>query len=249
MNLRLLTFISALLLMGLAGAAEESHVARVDGPVAIDREVGGAFTGVKSMTSANVFITVGEPQAIMLKGNKEDLSRIIMTVENGVLKIQEKSLCRKGGRRFCDHGMRSREIEVHIKVPALKNVVLAGAGKIEINKVEGDSFSAFLSGSGDILLPSVRVNKLEIDLTGSGKINARGSAEEVSVELTGSGNVNVLDLVAQAGRVLLTGSGNVEVNATNKLTVKISGSGNVFYRGNPCLEKRVTGSGNVRKAW
>lgn len=103
-----------------------------------------------------------------------------------------------------------------------------------------------LAGSGDIEIKDVTLDSLELELTGSGTIKARGDVKELKVTLAGSGDVKTDQLVARKVTAEITGSGDILVQATQSLNATISGSGRLMYTGSPVdLKKSVTGSGSI----
>lgn len=111
-------------------------------------------------------------------------------------------------------------------VPSLSALSLAGSGEADISGLDGPAFSVALSGSGDV--------------------EAHGTAEQVSVTVAGSGDVHLFDLAAKRANVSVTGSGDIEVNAANELSASVMGSGDISYKGTPAkLEKNVLGSGDI----
>jgi hypothetical protein len=85
-------------------------------------------------------------------------------------------------------------------------------------------------------------------LSGSGKVQASGSAKEVKATISGSGEVLAANLVTDKCDVRISGSGDVEINVNKELDAHISGSGSVSYRGNPAhVNSHSSGSGSVRK--
>jgi hypothetical protein len=85
-------------------------------------------------------------------------------------------------------------------------------------------------------------------ISGSGKIQATGSAQEVRATISGSGEVLAANFVVESCDVRISGSGDVEINVIKALDANISGSGTVSYKGNPAhVNSHSSGSGSVRK--
>ena len=101
-------------------------------------------------------------------------------------------------------------------------------------------------GSGNADIAGVSNRRLELQLQGSGNINAVGRTEEVKVALKGSGNIDTRRLTAGIADVQLTGSGNAWVVTNGVLNAQLRGSGNIYVDGQPGQRTvREAGSGNV----
>ncbi|NRA62823.1 MAG: DUF2807 domain-containing protein [Psychrobium sp.] len=103
-----------------------------------------------------------------------------------------------------------------------------------------------LLGSGNIDIKDITADDIKVELTGSGNINANGSAQNLDVSLVGSGNVNFAKLQSKHIKAVLLGSGNMEIHATQSLQARVPGSGDIEYFGNPSkLQTKVQGSGDI----
>ena len=101
-------------------------------------------------------------------------------------------------------------------------------------------------GSGNADIAGVSNRRLELQLQGSGNINAVGRTQEVRVALKGSGNIDTRRLSAGSADVQLTGSGNAWVVTNGALNAQLRGSGNIYVDGQPSQRTvREAGSGNV----
>ena len=111
-----------------------------------------------------------------------------------------------------------------------------------------ESFESDVSGSGKVALAATIDGTADFGISGSGKIQASGTADQVKATISGSGRVLAADLQTNRCDVRISGSGDVEINVTNELDANISGSGSVSYRGNPKkINSHSAGSGKVRK--
>ena len=105
-----------------------------------------------------------------------------------------------------------------------------------------------IDGSGNVNIPEWAFDALDLEINGSGDIQANGTAEILDVRLDGSGNINCADLTAHAANVVVNGSGSVKIDVTDSLEIDISGSGSVRYSGNPSsLQTSISGSGSIKK--
>jgi hypothetical protein len=213
-----------------------------------------AFSRVDLKGSMDVTIVVGQPRSITIRGDDNLIDEVRTKVDGETLAISNR------------HSYKSKiGLLVAIHVPTLSGVELNGSGTIDVQGVEGASFAADLSGSGDITLNG-KATRLDLDisgsgstrfdgltahevcveLSGSGDIEASGKTDRLDVSIPGSGNVRLDHLVARDAYIDISGAGDVRVWAVDSLVADISGSGNIAYGGNPHqVRKDVSGSGEV----
>jgi hypothetical protein len=245
----------ALLFLLSACDCDYRHTVKGSGVEKTSARQTATFSRVDLEGSMRVTIVVGEPQSVTIRGDDNLIGEVRTRIEGETLAISNR------------HPYRSKiGLSVAIHVPALTAVELSGSGTIDVRDVQGASFAADLSGSGDIALSGkparldlsisgsgeARLDRLEaqevrIELSGSGDIEANGKTDRLDISLPGSGDVRADRLVARTAQVDISGSGDVRVWASGSLTAEVSGSGDIAYAGNPHqLDTNVSGSGEIR---
>jgi hypothetical protein len=219
MNKKLLLSIVVLLLPVLAcsfGGVVPRQVVG-SGKAATETRALSGFTGVELKGAANVDITFGETESVVVQADDNILPLIQTTVENSRLVISTKP-----GANLSTHN----PVRVTVTMKSLQSLTL--------------------SGSGNINVADLAAKDLQVDLPGSGNITVSGTADRVDLRLPGSGNLFCSGLKASAATVSVSGSGQVTVYASESLDVSLSGSGAIRYEGNPAqVSKSVTGSGSI----
>ena len=202
-----------------------------------------AFTEISLKIGANVHLKQGTTQSVEVKGEEGTLNRLITDVNDRKLVI-----------KFPSDTWFSKwnpgKIEIYITMPQIDGLLISGSGSIEAGeKIESRILDMTLSGSGDISLAELKVEKASVTLSGSGnvKLSGNGNASEFKATISGSGNVKAIDFPASEVNVKISGSGNCWVNSIKNLVVKLAGSGNVYYIGDPLVDTTILGSGNVKK--
>ncbi len=195
-----------------------------------------ALRGIHLAISAEVILTQGSPQKIVMEGQKNVLDNIKRDVRNGVWKIgQEKNM------------RQVKKVTIHITMSVLEDIAVSGSGKVRTEgtfRNVGDLKTA-VSGSGKLTL-SVEARNIKSAISGSGSIELSGSAHRLDAAVSGSGKILALDVLSEECKVAISGSGNARVHCTQAIDSTIAGSGNVRYKGNPDKVKAtVAGSGNI----
>ena len=136
---------------------------------------------------------------------------------------------------------------IEIDTVGLQELTVAGAGEVHAHGFVGSDFSLHLLGAAAVKVTGLDVDKLRVQMQGSGSIELSGRASDERARIAGSGQYRAADLGADKADLRLEGAGSAEVMAREKLRVRISGSGSVRYRGEPKLNSSIDGSGTVER--
>ncbi len=181
------------------------------------RQVSG-FTGIDLAGSGEVTIEQGDAESLTIEADDNVLPELTSEVSDSVLTLGTK----KGSTVRTLNPIRYRV--------SVKDLTLLS-----------------LSGSGSIKAQSIKLGALRTDISGSGRVNLGGSADQQDIEVSGSGRYDAAGLPSQTVSAEVSGSGDVVVTVSGVLKVDISGSGSVTYSGDPKVESSVSGSGKVIK--
>ncbi len=195
------------------------------------------FNGIELTTSADVFITQGPVQQVVVEGKENLIPELSRDVSGGVWKIEfDRSCVRNVG-----------DMRIFITIPDLASLRISGSGDvISENVILTSSLVLNISGSGDIDL-ALDAELIDATISGSGKIILEGLADVAKYRISGSGDVHAFNLACRNADVNISGSGDCELFVNEFLKVRISGSGDVFYKGDPSVDINISGSGKVVK--
>lgn len=195
------------------------------------------FDAIALSISANVYLTQGSTQKVVVEGQANIIDNIERKVKKGSWQIgYEKSV------------KNSKRVNIYITMPDLTNILLAGSGDISTQNVFkglGD-LSILVAGSGDVSIEGEAKN-VEVSVAGSGDVKMDGTALSLEVNIAGSGDVDLKSVEVENAEVNIAGSGNCKVNVNGRLDVSIIGSGDVYYTGAPKVESSLAGSGSVHR--
>ncbi|MDZ7649384.1 MAG: DUF2807 domain-containing protein [Cytophagales bacterium] len=99
--------------------------------------------------------------------------------------------------------------------------------------------------------PATINDRADVNVSGSGKIMASGTAHEIKATISGSGEVRCSEVqkIEKCEGANFPGSGDVEINVKSELEANISGSGSVSYKGSPSqVNTHSNGSGKVERS-
>ena len=196
------------------------------------------FTNVDLRGSDNVEVRVGAAFSVRAEGPSAELDRLKITRDGATLRI--------GRVRNSGFHWSSDKVKIFVTLPRLAEASVAGSGDMNIDKVEGASFSGNVAGSGNLAIGAVTVDQADLSVAGSGDMRVKGVAKQLSIDVAGSGDVDASGLKAQGAKVSIAGSGDVRADVTGPATVSVVGSGDVdLGAGAKCSTSKM-GSGEVR---
>lgn len=198
------------------------------------------FTGIISYGDFDVYIDQNDSDyfEVSVDADENFMPYVDVVRNNGRLELKTiNDRCFKNGD----------PVVVHIKMPEVLYVNLAGSGTItaNCNGYHNATQTVLHSGSGIIDMYGIYTDYLTTSLTGSGDIVLDGSTINHDILLSGSGKIKAYNLDSNQCKVDLPGSGYVQVFVYDFLNVDISGSGSVYYQGSPDINYRITGSGSI----
>lgn len=196
------------------------------------------ITGIGLGISAEVFITQGDTQEIILKGQQNIIDNIKKEVKNGSWNIT-----------FDKEVKEHEDIKIYVTLNTIEDLSIGGSGSIigEGKFTNLNDLNISIGGSGDIKL-NADAKDISCSIGGSGEIELTGSGEQLSISIGGSGDIEAFDLSVKRCSVSASGSGDINVNVSDNLTVSLVGSGDVTYKGNPKIKSSIIGSGDIEKA-
>jgi hypothetical protein len=186
-----------------------------------------------NLASRYVVRNASAPSAL-IRGRPEVIDRIVVEQHDDRVRIFVPGVLSDPG-----------QIVIEVNAVGLKELDVKGAGEVEARGFNGPEFSLHLPGAANVNLSALDVDKLRVEMDGSGTIRASGRASSERVRIGGAGEFHAADLSADSVEVKIEGVGNVEVMARERLDARISGAGTVLYRGDPKVETRIDGAGTV----
>lgn len=127
------------------------------------------------------------------------------------------------------------------------HVNISGSGKIAFDRLHSDTIRIKSSGVAKVALHDVSAKTFATTLSGSGRVEAAGSAREAELRISGAGSLLLEKLETARCKARISGTGKIKVHATESLETSISGAGSVLYKGDPQLGGSTSGSGRIRR--
>ncbi|HLI67780.1 MAG TPA: DUF2807 domain-containing protein [Caulobacteraceae bacterium] len=119
-------------------------------------------------------------------------------------------------------------------------------GRVKVTLTAPDVRRFSLSGDGSIAIAKYDQDSLDLDLSGSGHIDAAGKARSVKLDISGDGDADLGQLAAQDAKVSIEGSGRTTLAPTQSADLDISGDGRIELLTHPAnVRSDVSGSGRI----
>ena len=194
------------------------------------------FSALELDLAARYVVRNGSAASALIRARADVIERIVVEQHDDRVRIFVPGVLSDAG-----------QIVIEVNTVGLKELDIKGAGDVEARGFNGPEFNLKLPGAADVSLAALDVDKLRVEMDGSGKIEASGRASSERVRIGGAGEFRAADLAADRVDVKLDGVGNVEVMAREKLDVRLNGSGTVRYRGDPKLSSHIDGAGTIER--
>lgn len=132
-----------------------------------------------------------------------------------------------------------------VTLPVLTGVELSGAGSIRTGAWEASTFTAALTGVGDIEIEDLTSTSLALSANGVGTITAVGRTELQTVDIGGLAKYVGGDMASGSADVVCRDGGEAILWVSNSLEVEILDAGSVSYYGNPEVTQEISEAGSL----
>jgi len=200
-----------------------------------EREVSG-FNEIEFTGIGNLIIEQGDEESLVVEADDNIIGLIETEVRGDKLHI--------GFKRGVNVVPTSR-IKFYLTVVDLDRIDLLGLGDIDCDRFETDDLEFNISGSGDIEF-KITAESIETNVSGLGNINLLGKVDSHKIRISGSGKYDAEELESKDCEVEISGLGSATVNASDNLDIEINGAGNVYYKGDPHVSQHISGLGRIR---
>jgi hypothetical protein len=192
------------------------------GPETSQTRAVGAFDQLEVSGDIDVDVGSGDSRDVVVTAGENVIDHVVTEASGGVLRVAIRDRGIVIGPDPYDN--------VRVQVPAsvLNDIRVEGSSNLRLGRIDTD--------------------RLAIEVSGSGDIEASGRVGDLVATIDGSGDAHLYDLEARTATVTVHGAGNAELNVRDRLDVTVEGAGDVRYRGRPSVRQTVEGAGDIRPA-
>ncbi|WP_257461915.1 head GIN domain-containing protein [Archangium lipolyticum] len=172
------------------------------------------FRGVAVTHGIHAEVKPG-PKSVRLEGRSEDLARVKLVVEDGVLTTQVDR-----GSLF-SRGM--KKVRLYVTNPRVESVSASGGAHVKAEATAASSFEVSASGGSEIEVTGLDTRKLDVAASGGCEVSLKGQTGEMRVEGSGGSVIKARKVQTESLDVSASGGTHVEASPERSLTGSLSG--------------------------
>ena len=199
-----------------------------------------SFEKVRIEGPFKVRLTTGVAPFASASGSPQAIDRVSVDVRGNTL-VVHSNLSSWGGYPGQDSGT----VEISLGTHDLSSAWLSGSGALMIDKVKGLSFDLSAQGSGSATIGRADVDQLKVSIVGTANATLAGQAAKLTAVVRGIGGLDAANLAVKDATIGAEGSSTVAANVSNSATIDGSGPATVRLTGGPACTLRVSGSASV----
>ena len=132
-----------------------------------------------------------------------------------------------------------------LEVKANENCLVQFLKPVEVGVLKLD-----VAGSANMVVETMKVDKLDCNMNGSGSIRLKaGSANQGDYTTNGSGDIHAFGVAIPDVKCKMAGSGLSEVQSTGNLNASLVGKGTIRYKAHEGInvQQRILGKGTIEE--
>ena len=155
-----------------------------------------------------------------------DTPSLKVSCDNNLLELVETKVVDGQLRISCKGHISPTELRFDIVTKSLSSVEIGGAATLNLRGAKLDS--------------------LGISVNGASVLNADGIVEKLEIELSGAGKIDTNQLLAKHLKLVISGAGKADVYASESFDAQVSGAALVNCLGQPKqVTKNLSGAGRI----
>lgn len=188
-----------------------------------------------------VVLSTGGTSHASASGDTAALERVAVDVQGRTLRIRPNRTA-SGGSSAAARG----PVRITLSTRDIRSATVIGPGSLAIDRARGLKLDLSLSGSGRLSVASVAADTLVVGLIGSGSIHLAGTAKQMRASAEGSGDIDGRSLKAEDADLVAGTSGRIVLEAKRTAKVRAHGRGLVEIAGSPACTVSGAAAGFVR---
>jgi Putative auto-transporter adhesin, head GIN domain len=200
------------------------------------------FHSIRVSSGIDLYLSQGHEEAVAVSASDSKYrDRIITEVEDGVLKIYMEN-----------HGVHwnwgNLKLKAYVSFTSLDRLGASGGSDVFIeNTVKVEKLDIVLSGGSD-LKGKVDIRDLSFNLSGGSDVEISGKTATLHVEASGGSDFHGYELMADVCNIRASGGSDANITVNKELNADASGGSDIYYKGSGVVkEVRSSGSGSVSK--
>lgn len=199
-----------------------------------------SFEEIEVKADIVVEVVDRSPVRAVATGPQDALDRLVVEARDGKLIVETRQFVGDESRR-----KPLGPVTLRVNAANLRSAMLAGAGALRIDRLEGQRVTVGLRGPGQVVVGDIDADRLAVTMIGNGTMTLGGAAKQAQMTLSGAGMVDAGELAVD---VLVTdseGAGDHRFHAVDSAAITARGIGRTIVLGDPACTVRNIGSGSV----
>ncbi|NQU52344.1 MAG: DUF2807 domain-containing protein [Bacteroidetes bacterium] len=198
------------------------------------------FNAIKVSTGIDLYITMGETEAVKIVADDDIIDDLITEVKDGTLRIYMKK-----NNWFNWGGNKTRKVYVTVK--ELNGIDASSGSDVKSeNTLEGESLKIEASSGSDVEI-DVFYKNVSLDTSSGSDAKLSGKAKTFEAEASSGSDINAQNLESKICKVRASSGSDATVNVSDELYAKASSGADIRYYGNPKVKDTDESSGgNVK---
>ena len=199
------------------------------------------FSAVKVSTGIDLYLTMGETEAVKVIADNEIIDEIITEVKDGTLRIYMKKNNWFGWRV-------SKSRKVYVTVKELNSIDASSGSDVKSeNTLKGESLEVEASSGSNVEL-DVFYKNLFVDTSSGSDARLSGRVKTLEAEASSGSDIKAQDLESKICKIKVSSGSDASVTVTDELYAKASSGADIRYYGNPSIKDTDESSGgDVRR--
>jgi hypothetical protein len=238
--MKILALLTVSMLAGSLAFSQDSKV--INDPNAQKRSVGD-FHGIKIGGGIDLYLTQGTEEAVAVSASDPEYrDRIVTEVKDGILHIYLEDKFHWNW----DRG--NLKLKAYVSCKLLDQLRASGGTVVNIDQtIKSEKLDVHLSGGGRIH-GNFQAGEMTVGISGGGDLYIGGTAGHLDVHVNGGGDFHGYDLAVDNCQARVSGGGDVFVTVNKTLDATVHGGGDIRYKGNGSVqESHTAGGGSISR--
>jgi hypothetical protein len=192
------------------------------------------FNRVSLTGAGQVFITQGDEESLTVQAERDIMPYIKTQVRDRMLILGFTDEANTPGFQV------TGPIKFYLNIKEIAGLEISGIGDVHVPSLDTNRLEIAVGIGGNVNIGSLTAGELMVRLAGRASVEVAGQVVDQNLFLAG-GDYRGGELESQTTYAEVKSIGNATVWATDALDVWISGGGSVEYYGSPHVTQRVTG--------
>lgn len=204
------------------------------------RNVSG-FHAIEVSGGIDLYLSQGDEAVAVSASKVEDRDKIVTEVKDGVLKIWYDW---KNSSKF-DWG--NRKMKAYVSFKNLDRLEGSGGSDINVDgSIKVPKLEMEISGGSDFD-GKVETDELKVEASGGSDVDISGKAAKVTIDASGGSDFKGYELATDICNVEASGGSDVHITVNKELSANASGGSDVFYKGTGLIRDIKTSGSSIKK--